>query len=533
MDRNFFLALALAMMVAVGYQSIFVVPQKVKALENSQVAAVEEDKEIKASSSLASVKSDEPSTASSIKEEKSAVKTTNMELNLSNVGGSLHSVDIAQKKHPFLVEDILTVKGFEKERFEIVAQTTNMVKYGYSDNDWKIFKEYSLSDKNSLKAKISVARSSGVSRLEDIKITALNINGEKVDPADGRNTMLDEVAILENKKIVRIGNAFKFNNKQNKTVSAKIGWVAFRDHYHAFIVKPEFETKSYENEVVSEKQLKVNLIPKDQPTAGHVNTYEFTIVVGNQDINWLKSYNKGLEDVVAFSGFAPIDWLAKAVYHTVPFLHMICRSWGLSIILVSLLIYGITYPLTMKSMASMRKMQLVQPKMAALQAKYKKDPQKLNAEMIDLYKREGVNPLGGCLPFLLQMPVFMALYQILWRAYYFQGESFLWMKDLALPDRLFIMPFSLPFLGNEFNILPIVMALVMYVQQSISAKNMVITDEQQAMQQKLMKYIFPFFIGFIFYKFASGLSLYFTVFYALSAWTQWKVVSKTAPAPAK
>ena len=140
----------------------------------------------------------------------------------------------------------------------------------------------------------------------------------------------------------------------------------------------------------------------------------------------------------------------------------------------------------MQSMSAMRKMQLVQPKVAALQKKYKGEPQKLNAEMVDLYKKEGVNPLGGCLPFLLQMPVFMALYQILWRAYYFQGQSFLWMKDLAMPDRLFIMPFDLPFLGNEFNILPIIMGAVMFLQQSVSAKNMVVTDDQQAMQQKMI-----------------------------------------------
>ena len=87
------------------------------------------------------------------------------------------------------------------------------------------------------------------------------------------------------------------------------------------------------------------------------------------------------------------------------------------------MIYGITYPLTMQSMMSMRKMQEVQPKIAALRERYKNDPQKLNTEMMEIYRREKINPFGGCLPFLIQMPFFMALYQILWRAQYFQGQG--------------------------------------------------------------------------------------------------------------
>ena len=171
----------------------------------------------------------------------------------------------------------------------------------------------------------------------------------------------------------------------------------------------------------------------------------------------------------------------------------------------------------------MRKMQAAQPKINALREKYKSDPKKLNAEVIEIYRREKINPLGGCLPMLLQMPVFMAMYQVLWRAYYFQGKGFLWIKDLSQPDRLFILPFQLPFLGNELNILPILMGAVMFVQQKLSAKSMVATDQTQAMQQKMMTVFFPVFIGFIFYKFASGLSLYFTMFYLFSAVTQWKM----------
>ena len=306
----------------------------------------------------------------------------------------------------------------------------------------------------------------------------------------------------------------KFDSKENKTVGGQVQFAGFRDHFNIIVIHPEGRTKTIDISKVAENELNVTI------ASGKSQSYDFSIYVGPQDTASMKKYGKGFEKAVAFSRFWLLNTISFAIYYTIPFLHLISRSWGLSIILISLIIYGLSYPLTVKSMMSMRKMQQVQPKIKALQERFKDDPTKLNAEIMEIYKREKINPLGGCLPFLLQMPLFVSLYQVLWRSYYFQGQSFLWIKDLSLPDRLMTLPFSLPFLGNELNILPILMGIVMFFQQKVSAKNTVAADEQQAMQQKMMMYFFPFFIGFIFYKFASGLSLYFTVFYALSTWTQ-------------
>jgi len=124
---------------------------------------------------------------------------------------------------------------------------------------------------------------------------------------------------------------------------------------------------------------------------------------------------------------------------------------------------------------------------------------------------------------LLQMPIFYSAYQVFWRSCYFQGHGFLWIKDLSQPDRLFILPFSLPVLGNEVNILPVMVGILMFLQQKISSKSMVVTDENQAMQQKMMMFMMPVIITGVFYKIASALPLYFTVSYSLSAWTQWKM----------
>jgi YidC/Oxa1 family membrane protein insertase len=156
-------------------------------------------------------------------------------------------------------------------------------------------------------------------------------------------------------------------------------------------------------------------------------------------------------------------------------------------------------------MRSMKEMQALQPRIEALRKVYKDNPQKLNKEMMALYKEHKVNPFGGCLPLLLQMPVFFALYQVMMRSIALKGESFLWIKDLAEPDRLFILPFSLPVFGNEVNILPLLMTGLMFLQQKFS---FVPSSGSSADQQKIMMIVMPLMFGLIFYHMPSGLVLY-------------------------
>jgi YidC/Oxa1 family membrane protein insertase len=251
--------------------------------------------------------------------------------------------------------------------------------------------------------------------------------------------------------------------------------------------------------------------------------YDLIVFAGPQDLKELSDANKDFAKIMAFSDWGWLDAIAKAIHWMLGMLHKLIPSWGICIILGSFIIYALMYPLTLKSLVSMRKMQAVQPKVKALQEKYKKSPEKLNQEIMQLYKENNVNPLSGCLPMLLQMPIFVGLYQVLWRSIYFRGESFLWIKDLSMPDRLIKLPFTIPFLGEYFNILPILMTAIMVLQQKITTSGITMTDPEQAAQQKMMAIIFPVMIGFIFYNFASGLNVYFVIFYALSAGTQWKI----------
>ncbi len=523
MNKNTLLAIVLSVAVLFTYETLFVAPKRAEALRKSKIVAVKEDTIKEAVSVGFTAENTLKTTKSNFEEMVWENKTTAKSEELTNVGGAIHKVTIGTH-HAMPLANILAIKGYENADFKLVSRTQEKTVLAYSDQDVRITKTFQNIDAHATTVRMEISNLKSISILKEYEFTLIGIDTELLDSSNKRETMLDEYSVYADKKISRKGSAFKFNSKEDKFQSGEVHWAAFRDHYSAFVVRPEFQTKSFEIKSVTEKSLNISVRAQEGniPAKGS-NVYEFTVFAGPQDISLMKKYGKELEKAVAFFNLAVFNVVALAIHHTIPVLHNIFKSWGISIILISIIIYGITYPLTAKSMMSMRKMQLIQPKIKALQERYKTDPQKLNAEIMDVYKREKINPLGGCLPFLLQMPIFIALYNVLWRSYYFQGQSFLWIKDLALPDRLFILPFQLPFLGNEFNILPILMAGVMFAQQKISAKNTVVTDEQAAMQQKMMLYIMPVFMGFIFYKFAAGLSLYFTVFYLLSTITQWKM----------
>jgi len=158
-------------------------------------------------------------------------------------------------------------------------------------------------------------------------------------------------------------------------------------------------------------------------------------------------------------------------------------------------------------MLSMKKMQALQPKMEAIKVKHKENPQKLNMEIMEMYKREKVNPLGGCLPMLLQMPIFLALYQALMRSLDLRGAGFLWIKDLSMPDAV-PLPMSMPLLGNSINILPILMAGAMVFQQKIASRKSQGMSDQARQQQQMMMTMMPVLFLFIMYSFPAGLVLY-------------------------
>ena len=181
-------------------------------------------------------------------------------------------------------------------------------------------------------------------------------------------------------------------------------------------------------------------------------------------------------------------------------------NYGIAIILLTMLVRGLMFPLGRKQALAAQKMQTLQPLLKELQDRYKDDKERLTKETFALYKQHGVNPVGGCLPALIQLPIFVGLWQALNTSFPLRHESFLWIRDLAAPDMMFHFPVEIPFLGNWFNLLPFLVVGLMLIQTKLFAPPP--TTPEAEMQQKMMKYMM-IFMGFMFYKVPSGLGIYF------------------------
>ena len=218
-------------------------------------------------------------------------------------------------------------------------------------------------------------------------------------------------------------------------------------------------------------------------------TMSFNGYIGQKNYKVLENINPVLTNVIEYGWFT---FAAKPIFALLSWLHGIFGNWGWAIIALTLIIRGVLYPLTYKGMVSMQKIKEISPKIKEIQAKYKGDPQRMNAATMDMYKKHNANPLGGCLPMLLQIPVFFALYRTLLNAVELQGaEWILWIDDLSRMD--------------PYYILPILMGASMFFQQKLTPNNF--TDP---LQEKVFKYL-PVIFTFFFVTFPSGLVLYWFV----------------------
>ena len=254
---------------------------------------------------------------------------------------------------------------------------------------------------------------------------------------------------------------------------------------------------------------------------------ELDLYLGPLEYDLIADLGVDLEQTINL-GWAPIRPIGKGILWVLTNLYEIIPNYGVLLIVFSILVKVVLHPLTRKSYKSTKEMQAIQPLVADLKNKYKGDSQKLNQETMKLYKEHGVNPLGGCLPMLLQMPILIALFTVFRSTIVFRGAPFvLWITDLSQPDQLFNLPFTIPLLGwDTFNVLPILMGATMIYQQ----KTMSV---QSPSQQKSFMYIMNGFFLIIFYSFPAGLNLYYTCFNVLTILQQKHMVHPSSPPPVK
>ena len=232
--------------------------------------------------------------------------------------------------------------------------------------------------------------------------------------------------------------------------------------------------------------------------------YQYTLFTGPKEYNTLarlgKQTNEGVDAVMGFTGFFGV--FAKGLLLAMNKLVDWGLSYGWAIVAITVIIKILFWPLTQASTRSMKRMSALQPQMKAIQDKYKEDPQKMNRKLMEFMRENKVSPLGGCLPILLQLPVFFGFYSMLQSAIELRGASFLWTSDLSQPDTLFIIP------GLEipFNLWPLLMGAAQLWQTSMTPPS----PGMDPAQQKIMRYM-PLMFVFILYNFSAGLALYWTV----------------------
>ncbi|HTY35953.1 MAG TPA: membrane protein insertase YidC [Bacteroidota bacterium] len=305
--------------------------------------------------------------------------------------------------------------------------------------------------------------------------------------------------------------------RPEKNIAGTVDWVAMRTKYFALAMMPKEGTSdgaylagtrvaAPEKGVVESYSIALKMPFKGGAEEGAT----FKIFLGPADLSLLKQYGVGLDKIVGL-GWA---WLIRPIseYIMLPlmsFIHYLVPNWGLVIIVFSIIIKIALHPLTRSSMRSMKKMQALQPLMDEIKEKYKDDPQKMNQQVLNLYKEYGVNPAGGCLPVLLQFPILIALYNVFRATIELRQGGFVWwITDLSIPDRIFTLPFEVPFFGiRDVSGLALLMGITMFIQQKQTVKDP---------RQKAMIWMMPVMMTLLFNGFPSGLNLYYFVFNALS-----------------
>lgn len=295
---------------------------------------------------------------------------------------------------------------------------------------------------------------------------------------------------------------------KGKEFSGSVSWVGFGYTYFLFAVLPQSETL----ERVAVKQAGPALVMEvaDQSGASAGEKNRHTLFIGPKEFDVLKSMGQGLEQSIDFGYFGLISVPLLYLLH---FSHRFTTSYGVDIILLTVLIKLLMAPLTHKSFASMKQMQKLQPQMERIKEKFKDDKEKLNKEIMELYRRNKVNPLGGCLPMLLQFPVFIGLYNALLTPIELRHAPFLWIKDLSRPDWE-SLPVTLGGWSLGIPILTLLMGASMFVQQWM-------TPSAGDPNQKRMMYLMPIVFTAMFVNFPSGLTIYWLVNNILSVLQQY------------
>ncbi|UOD35730.1 membrane protein insertase YidC [Deferribacteraceae bacterium V6Fe1] len=507
MDKRTLLAVVLSMAVLMIFQFIYKpAPVVIDNTSVDNVASVDkaDSENLKADVVETQTKSLEGSHETAVKNFE--VETDNLIVYFNENTGNINSVRIKNFEHAGIAPQFQAEKGdYLKVNTLNVKPTKSkiynngdkkIVEFDYEKNNVIVSRQYIIDQSYLITVKESLANISDSSiRLPyDVAIGP----GLGQGFVDSKYLFSGPMA-YDGKKVKQ-----QKPNKIDKDIEVKDAeWLGYTSKYFAFIkVNTDVKNaifKKYNDSAIVKSSAEIILNPKSK------DEKSFILFVGPKKYDLLSSYGYDLEKSIDFGVFS---FLAIPMLKVMNIFYGATKNYGWAIILLTIIIKIITYPLTYKSMSSMKKMKDLQPKMTEIKEKFKGDAQKMNAAMMELYKKHGVNPMGGCLPMLIQIPIFFALYKALLVSIELKGAPFIfWLADLSEKD--------------PYYITPILMGASMFFQQKLTPA------AGDPIQQKLFLFM-PVIFTFMFLNFPSGLVIYWLTNNILSIGQQIIINKKTA-----
>jgi len=458
-----------------------------------------------------------------IQEEPLTVETPLYRAVFTNKGAAVMSWSIKEKSGKWvdlvLPQAAPVMANFPGSVYKIVSKSDEKIVFEHvSEQGWKVTKTFTLSP-SSYMHNVSV-------KLEKTKEEA-SFPPFELEWGPGLGT--DTKELRENMTVTRAlaftiaepGRSGRLVKLKKDPVPASLhAWAAVDNRYFLAAFIPE--KPSDFDEIVPSRQDKKHpfsialtaVVPKDVSS----KEYSIDFYLGPKGYTFLRSYGHGLESAVDFGFFG---FLGKIAFWALSHLYKVTNNYGWAIIILTVIIQILVLPLTLKSFKAAAAMKRIQPMIKEIQDKYKDQPQRLQAEMLNVYKSQKVNPLGGCLPMLLQLPIFWAFFTMLRNAYELRNEGWiLWVKDLSAADQF------MQFGSFNLNLLPLIMGIGMFFQQKMTAAT------SDPTQRRIM-YIMPIVFTFMFWTFPSGLVLYWLTNSVISMIEQYFVIKKDTAAQVK
>jgi YidC/Oxa1 family membrane protein insertase len=514
MEKRLIAAITLSILVIILFQ--FLLPKPPGKTPRVNPVIAQKNKIAKFNQKLSIEKTPHAQVFSERKE--TIAETERFVLTFTNVGAALKNIKLKEyaDRETKLPLDLVSVAGdgkaifsmrsdaliesLDNRIFELTIEERNRLAYTFLiPGRVRVTKEYRFAKSNDyIELQVSIQNLDTDTLYKDYDL--LGASGLRSSDRMMGRRFLETASMIDGKivRAARIKNGEQFNR-------GIISWTGVKGKYFCVILKPMQDSEGALLRQFGGKTLASGIRTKRVPIyPGSTANDVYVLYIGPNDVKRLQGLGFGLEQIVSYGVFGGIS---KILLATLRMFHKVTKNWGIAIIMLTFLINVILFPLTRKSFLSMKKIQDVQPHIEKLRKVHKDNPQRLNKELAEVYRQYNINPLGGCLPLLLQMPIFIALYQGLIRSIELKGANFLWIKDLSSPDSVYL-PFSLPVLGNQLHLLPIFMVVAMFFQQMLSTKNASAASPEQKQQQKFMLIFFPLFFGFLFYRFPSGLVLY-------------------------